>query len=53
MCRPNENTEEPLLLLQGDPIQWTTRYKYLGVTLAFEPRYCVAYEEELRAKATA
>ncbi|KAH9380510.1 hypothetical protein HPB48_013952 [Haemaphysalis longicornis] len=50
---PTEDTEDPPLLLQGDPIQWTTRYKYLGVTLSNEPNYCAAYEEDLRAKAVA
>lgn len=52
-CPPTDDTESPPLRLQGDPIQWTTRYKYLGVTLSNAPHYTTAYEEDLRTKAAA
>ncbi|KAH9363891.1 hypothetical protein HPB48_004094 [Haemaphysalis longicornis] len=46
-CHSTEDTKGPPLLLQGDLVQWTTRYKYFGVTISNESHYSAAYEEDL------
>lgn len=39
------------LILQGNPVEWTNTYRYLGVTLSAAPHYALRYEKELRPKA--
>ncbi|KAH7932036.1 hypothetical protein HPB52_024979 [Rhipicephalus sanguineus] len=56
-CMVMASQEDPMqytesrLMLQGNPIEWTSTYRYLGVTLSAAPHYTHHYESELKPRA--